>query len=38
VLDLDPRVEGVDVVLTKLRPPVPVDLASASVALHRLRG
>ena len=38
VLDLDRRVEGIDVVVTKLRPPVPVDLASASVALHRLRG
>jgi dihydroneopterin aldolase len=33
----DPRVEGVTVSLRKLRPPVPVDLASSGVRLHRVR-
>ncbi|HVF31859.1 MAG TPA: dihydroneopterin aldolase [Acidimicrobiales bacterium] len=35
VLGLDDRVAGVEVTVTKLRPPVPVDLASASVTLRR---
>jgi dihydroneopterin aldolase len=37
VLALDERVAAVDVTVTKLRPPVPVDLASASVTLRRER-
>ena len=32
-----PQVEGVVVTLRKLRPPVPVDLASAGVRIHRRR-
>ena len=35
VLALDGRIGSVAVTVTKLRPPVPVDLASASVTLHR---
>lgn len=35
VLALDARVVGVEVTVTKLRPPVPVDLASAAVTLRR---
>jgi dihydroneopterin aldolase len=37
VLALDERVAAVDVTVTKLRPPVPVDLVSASVTLRRER-
>ena len=37
VLALDERVAALDVTVTKLRPPVPVDLAAASVSLHRDR-
>jgi dihydroneopterin aldolase/2-amino-4-hydroxy-6-hydroxymethyldihydropteridine diphosphokinase len=32
-----PRVEAVDVRLTKLRPPIPVDVSATSVELHRTR-
>ena len=35
VLALDARIVGVEVTVTKLRPPVPVDLASAAVTLRR---
>lgn len=38
VLGLDERIAAVDVTVTKLRPPVPVDLASAAVRIHRSRG
>jgi dihydroneopterin aldolase len=34
----DPRVESVTVTIRKLRPPVPVDLASAGVSIVRTRG
>lgn len=34
----DPRVTGVTVEVRKLRPPVPVDLASAGVRIRRARG
>lgn len=37
VFDLDERVTSVAVTVTKLRPPVPVDLASAAVRLVRSR-
>ena len=37
VLGLDERIAAVTVSVTKLRPPVPVDLASASVRLRRDR-
>lgn len=37
VLDGDPRVEAVTVAVRKLRPPVPHDLASAGVRIHRAR-
>lgn len=37
VLALDERVAAVDVTVTKLRPPVPSDLSSASVRLVRSR-
>ncbi len=37
VLGLDARVAAITVTVTKLRPPVPVDLASAAVRLHRSR-
>jgi 7,8-dihydroneopterin aldolase/epimerase/oxygenase len=37
VLSLDRRVLAVDVVVRKLRPPVPLDLATAGVRLHRSR-
>jgi dihydroneopterin aldolase len=37
VLGLDERIAGVSVTVTKLRPPVPVDLASAAVRLERQR-
>jgi dihydroneopterin aldolase len=37
VLGLDERIAAVTVSVTKLRPPVPVDLASASVQLRRDR-
>lgn len=37
VLALDARVEAVDVVVRKLRPPVPQDLATAGVRLRRSR-
>lgn len=37
VLGLDERIAAVDVTVTKLRPPVPVDLASAAVRLRRER-
>ena len=35
VLAVDARVVAVEVTVTKLRPPVPVDLASAAVTLRR---
>jgi dihydroneopterin aldolase len=37
VLGLDARIAAVEVTVTKLRPPVPVDLATASVRLTRRR-
>jgi dihydroneopterin aldolase len=37
VLGLDSRIAAVEVTVTKLRPPVPVDLASAAVRLTRRR-
>ena len=37
VLGLDDRISAVEVTVTKLRPPVPVDLASAAVRLSRSR-
>ena len=37
VLGLDDRIAEVDVTVTKLRPPVPSDLASAGVRLSRAR-
>ena len=37
VLGLDERITGVDVTVTKLRPPVPSDLSSAAVRLVRSR-
>jgi dihydroneopterin aldolase len=37
VLALDDRVTAVAVTVRKLRPPVPVDLASAAVTLTRTR-
>lgn len=37
VLALDERIAAVDVTVTKLRPPVPSDLASAAVRLVRTR-
>lgn len=37
VLDGDQRVEAVTVAVRKLRPPVPSDLASAGVRVHRAR-
>ena len=37
VLALDERIAGVDVTVTKLRPPVPVDLSSAAVRIVRSR-
>lgn len=35
VLALDPRISSVTVTVRKLRPPVPVDLASAAVRISR---
>jgi len=35
VLGLDPRIASVTVTVTKLRPPVPVDLVSAAVTITR---
>ena len=35
VLRLDPRITAVTVTVRKLRPPVPVDLGSAGVTIHR---
>lgn len=32
-----PRVHAVDLVLTKVRPPIPVDVSSAAVRIHRTR-
>lgn len=37
VLDSDRRVEGVTVVVRKLRPPVPQDLATSAVRIERRR-
>lgn len=37
VLGLDARIEAVTVTVTKVRPPVPVDLATAGVTIHRDR-
>lgn len=37
VLALDGRIEAVDVAVRKLRPPVPQDLATAGVRVHRSR-
>jgi dihydroneopterin aldolase len=37
VLDLDPRIDAVDVAVRKLRPPVPQHLATSGVRLHRER-
>ena len=37
VLGLDERIASVDVTVTKLRPPVPVDLASAAARIVRAR-
>jgi dihydroneopterin aldolase len=35
VLAVDPRIDAVTVTVRKLRPPVPVDLASAGVTISR---
>lgn len=37
VLALDERIAEVDVTVAKLRPPVPIDLASSAVRLRRTR-
>jgi dihydroneopterin aldolase len=37
VLEVDPRIDGVTVQLRKLRPPVPHDLATSGVRVHRTR-
>lgn len=37
VLDLDARTEAVTVTVTKLRPPIPLDVEATSVRLHRAR-
>lgn len=37
VLRVDPRIDGVTVQLRKLRPPVPHDLATSGVRVHRTR-
>jgi len=37
VLGLDRRIEAVTVTVTKVRPPVPVDLAAAGVTVRRAR-
>lgn len=37
VLDLDGRTEAVTVTITKLRPPIPLDVEATSVRLHRSR-
>jgi dihydroneopterin aldolase len=37
VLAVDPRITGVTVTVRKLRPPVPVDLASAGVTITSTR-
>lgn len=37
VLRLDVRIDAVTVTVTKVRPPVPVDLATAGVTIHRDR-
>ena len=36
-LDLDPRIDAVDVVVRKLRPPVPQHLATSGVRIRRQR-
>lgn len=38
VLALDPRIETVDLTIRKLRPPVPLDLATSGVHIVRARG
>lgn len=37
VLALDPRIEAVEIVLTKLNPPLPIDVGSTAVRLVRGR-
>jgi dihydroneopterin aldolase / 2-amino-4-hydroxy-6-hydroxymethyldihydropteridine diphosphokinase len=37
ILDSQPRVEAVDLKITKLRPPIPSDVATSAVAIHRSR-
>lgn len=37
VLDLDPRIDGVELAVRKLRPPVPQQLATSGVRLSRQR-
>lgn len=37
VLDLDARTDAVSVLVTKLRPPIPRDVASTAVRIHRTR-
>lgn len=37
VLGLDPRIDGVDLTVRKLRPPVPHDLATSGVHIVRTR-
>ena len=37
VLRVDPRIDGVTVQLRKLRPPVPHDLSTSGVRVHRTR-
>ena len=37
VLEVDPRIDAVDVALRKLRPPVPQQLATSGVRIHRDR-
>jgi dihydroneopterin aldolase / 2-amino-4-hydroxy-6-hydroxymethyldihydropteridine diphosphokinase len=37
ILDSQPRVEAVDLKVTKLRPPIPSDVATSAVAIHRSR-
>jgi dihydroneopterin aldolase len=37
VLGFDARIEGVRVTVRKLRPPIPVDVATAAVTITRMR-
>jgi dihydroneopterin aldolase/2-amino-4-hydroxy-6-hydroxymethyldihydropteridine diphosphokinase len=37
ILDSQPRVEAVELVVRKLRPPIPSDVSTSAVAIHRTR-